>query len=197
MYRACRDWHGYLSAIAFLALIFFSLTGLILNHPEWTETLGARTHEAELTLPSGALRTAALSVEPGAALAGLLGTRTALLGRYASGEIYDGEAFLRFEGPRGSTDAVIALDTGVATVTKRSAPVAVVLNNLHRGKNAGAVWQAMIDIAGVLILGLSILGLSLIGYVLFFTLRFKLRTGLLLTATSAAVILSAFILFVP
>src|SRR5690242_20539981 len=34
-YRQCRLWHGWLSAFAFLALMFFSATGLLLNHPEW------------------------------------------------------------------------------------------------------------------------------------------------------------------
>ena len=32
-YRLCREWHGYLSALAFAALIFFSATGILLNHP--------------------------------------------------------------------------------------------------------------------------------------------------------------------
>ena len=32
-FRVCRWLHGYLSAFAFLSLMLFSATGLILNHP--------------------------------------------------------------------------------------------------------------------------------------------------------------------
>lgn len=192
VYRACRDWHGYLSAFAFLALIFFSATGLILNHPEWTESLGAKTIEQEIVLSPAALDAASASEDPSSAITRLLRKQAQPLGNFSSGEVYDGEAFLRFEGPRGSTDAVIELATGHAALTHRTASVATVLNNLHRGKNAGAVWQSIIDISAVVILALS-----LIGYALFFTLRFKLRTGLMLTAISAAVIAGAFAFFVP
>ncbi len=34
-YRHARYVHGWLSAFAFIVLIFFSVTGLLLNHPEW------------------------------------------------------------------------------------------------------------------------------------------------------------------
>ena len=191
IYRACRDWHGYLSAFAFLALIFFSATGLILNHPERTENLGAQTHEREFRLPTEALETAAASEDPSAALTVLLNEQIQLLGKFSSGEVSDGEALLRFEGPKGSTDAFIELETGSATVTIRRSPAAVVLNNLHRGKNSGAVWQSAIDISAVVILALS-----LVGYILFFTLRFKLRTGLMITAISSAAVLGAYAFFV-
>ena len=36
-YRHSRYVHGWLSAFAFLTLLFFSVTGLLLNHPEWFE----------------------------------------------------------------------------------------------------------------------------------------------------------------
>ena len=34
-YRHARYVHGWLSAFAFIVLLFFSATGLLLNHPEW------------------------------------------------------------------------------------------------------------------------------------------------------------------
>ena len=36
-YRHSRYVHGWLSAFAFLTLLYFSVTGLLLNHPEWFE----------------------------------------------------------------------------------------------------------------------------------------------------------------
>jgi hypothetical protein len=66
------------------------------------------------------------------------------------------------------------------------------MNDLHRGKNAGAVWRAAIDVAAVLLIALS-----LIGYVLFFSLRFRLGASLLLTASSLAAMAGLVWAFVP
>ena len=66
------------------------------------------------------------------------------------------------------------------------------IDDLHRGKNVGRVWSAVIDASGALVLVLSLLG-----YVLFFTMRFKLRTGLVLTGVSLAAMAVIFLLFVP
>src|SRR6185312_12483078 len=38
VFRLSRMLHAYLSAFAFLALFFFSATGVLLDHPEWFES---------------------------------------------------------------------------------------------------------------------------------------------------------------
>ncbi len=66
------------------------------------------------------------------------------------------------------------------------------IGDLHRGKNASVPWRAVIDVSAILVLALSI-----IGYVLFFSLRFRLRTSLILTAVSIAALVGVFVAFVP
>jgi len=192
-YRQCRAWHGYLSAFAFLALIFFALTGLLLNHPTW---LAARTHakpvETTLTLPATALAQAAKAPDQAKALAQAVGKVARLRGVYQSGEVVDDEALIRLEGVTGSSDLVVGLKTGAVSVTTERVDAVTTINELHRGKNAGAVWKLIIDVAAVVILALSI-----IGYVLFFSLRFRLRTSLILTGVSIGVLVAAFLAFVP
>ena len=73
----------------------------------------------------------------------------------------------------------------------QNSDVATMLDDLHRGKNAGAAWRALIDIAGVLILVLSI-----VGYILFFGLSFRLRTSLVLTGVSFVFLIDILVLFV-
>ncbi|WP_304192177.1 PepSY-associated TM helix domain-containing protein, partial [Phenylobacterium aquaticum] len=102
------------------------------------------------------------------------------------------EAQVRLEGVTGSSDILVDLRTGTAEVTVARTDLVTTLNELHRGKNAGAVWKAVIDVSAGLVLALS-----LIGYVLFFSLRFRLRTSLILTAASLAVLFGVFWLFVP
>lgn len=181
-YRLCRMLHAYLSAFAFLALMFFSATGLLLDHPEWMQ---GRGHESEvkLAVPATVLIHARALKEPSAYLAAETLKLTPVTGAYRSGEIDDGQANLRFEGVKGSSTVVIDLGTGQADITIERATALTVIGDLHRGKNASLPWRAVIDVTAVLVLAMS-----LIGYVLFFSLRFRLRTSLILTASSLALL---------
>jgi hypothetical protein len=180
LYRQSRIWHGYLSAFAFLALTFFAVTGLLLNHPEWTTSKAERpTEDHRLTLPRDVLARAKAAADPGRALAADIAKRARLLGAFHSGEMVDDQALVRLEGPRGSTDITIDMATGATEVAVEPARLVDTLSDLHRGKNAGKAWKLVIDLTAVVVLALS-----LIGYLLFFSLRFRLRTSLLLTAAS-------------
>jgi uncharacterized protein len=190
-YRLCRMLHAYLSAFAFLALIFFSVTGLLLDHPDWLQGR-AREHEARFALPLAVLRSAGRARDPQAALALEVARRTPVVGAYKSGETDDGQANLRFEGVKGSTTAVVDLASGQADVTVDHASATSLVEDLHRGKNAGAAWRLVIDVSAVLITALSV-----IGYVLFFSLRFRLRTSLILTVVSLSVLVAIAWLFTP
>jgi hypothetical protein len=193
VYRQARLWHGWLSALAFLALMFFSATGLLLNHPEWFKAdAQAKPVEATLTLSADDLARARAAADPGRVLAEAVGRKTKLLGGYQSGEVIDGEAQLRTEGVNGASDILVDMETGKAAISTERAQLVTTLNDLHRGKNAGPAWKLIIDASAVVVLTLS-----LIGYVLFFSLRFRLRTGLILTAISLAALLAVFFLMVP
>ncbi len=100
--------------------------------------------------------------------------------------------FLRFTGVKGSSDVQIELKTDAARGEVRQADLLTLMNELHRGKNVGEAWRAVIDIAGIVILLLSLLG-----YILFFTLRFRLRVALALTGASLVAMVGIFFAFVP
>ena len=188
VYRQARLWHGWLSALAFLALIFFSATGLLLNHPEWFKSAAeAKPVETTVTLSPAELARARAASDPGRAVAEFVGRKVKLLGAFQSGEVIDGEAQLRTEGVNGASDILVDMETGKAEVSTEHARLVTTLNDLHRGKNAGAAWKLVIDASAIVVLALS-----LIGYVLFFSLRFRLRTGLILTAISLAAMLAVF-----
>ena len=90
-YRQCRLWHGWLSAFAFITLMFFSATGLLLNHPEWF------AGDPALVESHARLAPMALKGKAAPALAALLTARKLVHGVYASGDIDDGMALLRFK----------------------------------------------------------------------------------------------------
>ena len=191
-YRLARMLHGYLSAFAFLALMFFAATGLLLDHPDWLQ--GAKPAERETTvrLSPADLAAARRTPDPSRALAAAVGRRTRLLGVYKSADTEDGAAMIHLEGVRGASDIDLDTATGHARVTLAPATATTVIEELHRGAKAGAAWRWIIDVSAAVILALSV-----IGYVLFFSLRFRLRTSLVLTAASLLVLGAVFFLFTP
>lgn len=191
-YRTSRMLHAYISAFAFLALMFFSVTGILLNHPDWLQGKPPAEQNLIGQIPSADIAAALKTPEPPRALGAAIEQRMKVRGAFHSGEMLDGEAMLRFEGATGSTDVILDLETGKAEATVQRATATSIVNDLHKGKNTGAVWKLLIDATAILVLALSV-----IGYVLFFSLRFRLRTSLILTAVSLAVFLGLYLAFVP
>lgn len=184
--------HAYISAFAFLALIFFSLTGLFLNNPQWFEKIKSHPKEESLTLPVQDISSALKTSTPPQALANVIKAHFALQGAFKSGEIIEDEAHIHFEGTKGKSDAIINLKSGVTEIEQEHASVISIIQDLHRGKNSGQVWKIVIDMTAYLVLALS-----LIGYILFFSLRFRLITSLTLTGASLLVLGIIFYWFVP
>ncbi|HZL35885.1 MAG TPA: PepSY-associated TM helix domain-containing protein, partial [Tepidisphaeraceae bacterium] len=108
-YTQCRHWHGYLSAFAFLALIFFSATGILLNHPDWLSEDVSAPRTVVAVLPADGVASARHVKDVGRALAALATTRLPIVGAYSSADIDGRQAFLRYEGVKGSSDVTVDL----------------------------------------------------------------------------------------
>lgn len=191
-YRQCRIWHGYLSAVAFVALIFFSLTGIFLNHPEWFAGEGAGPIERSLKIPNQSLVEALKQPDIPRVLAQSLAHLTKLRGAFQAGEIEDNRALIRMSGASGSSDITVNLETGEATIVIERAKLITIINELHRGTNSGRVWRVLIDVVAVLTLVIS-----LIGYIIVFSLKVRLKNALLLTGFSMLLLVGLFVFFVP
>ena len=182
-YRHARYVHGWLSAFAFIVLVFFSLTGLFLNHPDWFEP-AKDENTVKIELPENVLKSLQGQENPSDALISFVRQKENVVGRYLSSEVMDGEVMIRLESPAGSTDIWALLDTGEVEVTTKPASTVSLINDLHRGKNSGTAWSWLIDISAILILALS-----LAGFILFLSIKTRLVTHLLLTAASLAVLI--------
>jgi hypothetical protein len=178
-YRYCRLIHGWLSAVAFLVLCFFSITGLLLNHPEWAGESVPKPIEAKFRLEEAEMQELFDAKEPELLLPDMAAKRVALKGETTGGSQVGNELFVRMHGVRGLTDIRASLVTGNVTVVVEPAPTLSIVNELHRGERAGATWRWFIDAFAVLLVVLSI-----VGYLIFLSLRFRLRTALILTVAS-------------
>ena len=182
-YRHSRYVHGWLSAFAFLTLLFFSVTGLLLNHPEWFEP--AKTEETtQLILPESVLKSIKQQENPSDTILNYVRQQQNVVGRYQSSEVMDNEVMIRLESPAGETDIWVMADTGETEITQKPASTVSMLNDLHRGKNSGLAWSWLIDISAIIVIALS-----LVGYILFLSIKTRLVTHLVLTAASLALII--------
>jgi len=189
VYRQCRLWHGYLSAFAFIVLLFFSVTGILLNHPGWFVAERPRSEPVRITLTPAQLQELHAAQRPAERLVTMLAKQTTIYGEYEDGDAEQGQIMVRLRGARGSSDINANLGDGSVMIVTERATTTGMLNALHRGEHAGASWRLFIDIAaGVLIV------LSLLGYAIFFSLISKrLRTALIITGLSAAGIVVLFV----
>ncbi|OTG88695.1 PepSY-associated TM helix domain-containing protein [Acinetobacter sp. ANC 3813] len=183
-YRHARYVHGCLSAFAFIVLVFFSLTGLFLNHPEWFDP-AKEEKIVKIELPENLLQSLQKQENPSDDLMDYIRQKESIVGRYQSSEVLDGEVMIRLESPAGSTDIWALMDTGEVEITQKPASAVSLISDLHRGKNAGTAWSWLIDISAILILALS-----LAGYILFLSIKSRLVQHLLLTAASLAVLIA-------
>ena len=90
---------------------------------------------------------------------------------------------LTFRAPGYSADCFIDVRTGSYKLTVSYQGAIGVLNDLHRGRDAGSTWAWLIDVAGIFLVLLSATGLGLLWY-----LR-KVRLKGLVTLVAGGVLL--------
>ena len=163
--KTLHRWHWISSAVSLVALLLFAATGITLNHAAQIE---AEAHVVNVndTLPASVLRTlqgerAADAPLPAPArdwIAQELGIDTA--GR--STEWSDGEAYVSLPRPGG--DAWLSIDraTGAIEYERTDRGWIAWLNDLHKGRNTGAVWRWFIDLFAVACLLFALTGLWLL-----------------------------------
>ena len=177
VHAVLRWLHVYTSMVSLLVVLFFAATGVTLNHPDWLAT--ERTEELSGTLPSG-WKTASgvdwlVVVEYLRASRGVHGTVADRTGD-------DRQAALTFRAPGYSADCFIDVRDGSYRLTVSYQGAIGVLNDLHRGRDAGRSWAWLIDVAGVFLVVLSLTGLGLLVYLK------KLRASALLAMVGGAVL---------
>lgn len=184
--QLCRTLHIYLTLLALGVILFFSLSGFMLNHPDWFGVGAARTRTTAARLSPELLR------EPDK-----LGIVESLRRQGASGavsslEIDDQEIRVVFAGPGRHTDATIQRADGSTLITWETQSIAGWLADLHRAKDAGASWKFILDASAILLF----LG-ALTGLIIFFQLSRRRALGLLCLASGLLLCLLTFLFLVP
>jgi uncharacterized protein len=182
--NALLRWlHIYTSMISLLVVLFFAVTGITLNHPDWVFGTREVTKNTTGTLPSGWLVNGKPDwltvVEYLRATAGVKGQA----GDYVTADSADPEDSLSFHAPGYSADVFIAKATGSYKLGVTQQGFVAVLNDFHKGRDSGGAWGWVIDVSGGFLALIALTGLGLLLYMK------KIRRAALLTMLGGAVLI--------
>ena len=182
VHSALRWLHIYTSMVSLLVVLFFAATGVTLNHPDWLA--GERTEEVTGTLP--ATWKTAKGID-WLVVAEHLRAAHGVHGTVADRREDDREGSLTFRAPGYSADAFINVRDGSYKLTVSYQGAVGVLNDLHRGRDAGNAWAWLIDVSGVFLVFLSLTGLGL----LFYLKKVRIKGLVVMTAGAGLVVVLA------
>ncbi len=172
---------------SFAVLLFFAVTGLTLNHANWFEGQ-ERTSEFKGSVDR---QWTGKEVDKLQIVEYLRRTHR-ITGGLHDFRVDDQQCAVSFKGPGYAADAAIDRQTGAYQMTETRMGFWAVINDLHKGRDSGAVWAAVIDISAVLMTLVS-----LTGFVLIFFLLKRRISGLLIFAGGTAVAVLAWWKWVP
>lgn len=149
--KTLLQWHWISSAICLIGLLLFALTGITLNHASQIESKPLTTNrKAELPAPLRAqLRSTAQGKPAGVPLALRDWLERELrieLNAESGAEWSADELYISLPRPGGDAWVRISLDDGTLEYERTDRGVVALLNDLHKGRHAGAVWSAFIDV---------------------------------------------------
>jgi len=204
--KLMRWLHIYLSMFSLGVVLFFSVTGITLNHPDWffSEALSQREAEGEIKSawlrsqpPAPAATDAGAGNDPDRQVSKLeivehMRTAHSIHGALADFRVDDGECVVSFKGPGYAADAFIDRESGHYRLTETYHGFIAVINDLHKGRDTGPVWSVLIDVSAVLMTFISLTGL-----VLLFYLKLRRIPGVIVALAGAVLAIVLYRLGVP
>jgi uncharacterized protein len=178
--------HAYTSMICLAIVLFFAVTGLTLNHPDWTFGGSTSTTSASGTLPAGFKTNAGVDWLK---VAEFLRSKHALRGEVGEHQVNGNEGSISFRGPGYASDGFFQIDTGAYDIKTTAQGLVAVMNDLHKGRDTRRSWTWLIDVSAVFLAVISLTGL-----VLQLFLRKRRRSTLIGAAAGSFLLLILYIM---
>jgi hypothetical protein len=156
-----RWLHIYLSMFSFVIVLFFSVTGLTLNHLDWfpeKEVL----KEQEGKLPVSWVNVSDTAKIKKLEIVELFRKEYRVKGLVNDFRIDDREVSISFQGPGYTADVFIHREDGKFQLSTRELGTIAFLNDLHKGRDTGKAWGWVIDFSAIFMAIISLSGLILI-----------------------------------
>lgn len=155
-----RIIHVYVSMALLLLMLFFAITGITLNHPNWFSSADQEPLREQFDIPSYLIPTAPQESEWRLAAGHWLKSQWDM--DISTADINEDEISLVSKGPGTYRTVTLDLLDGKAYVETLDYGVVAVLNDLHKGRNTGSVWAWVLDLCALLIILFSLTGAYLL-----------------------------------
>lgn len=189
--KAARWLHIYLSMASFFIVLFFAVTGITLNHPDWGSH-SVRTRQLKGFVAGARAPVTVDSAAQQQSVVAALQAKEHLHGRIDDLKNEDSVLTYSYRAPGYSADVLIDGRTGAYSVVEVRNGLLAVINDLHKGRDSGAIWKWFIDISAALLALVSFTGLV----ILFFL--YKRRTpGVIIAVLGLVFMALLFKAFVP
>ena len=142
-----RWLHIYLSMVSFAVVLFFAVTGLTLNHAE------ALSHGERVTELHGTLTPQELGSRDSPdklAIVEHIRNLHGIHGAVSDMRVEEDTISFSFRGPGYTADTTVDRAAGTYQVIETRAGFIAIINDLHKGRDTGRVWSAVIDGSAVL-----------------------------------------------
>ena len=153
--------HIYTSMLCLLAVLFFSATGVTLNHPEWTLGGDAAPKKVMGTLKADTIVTGKVDwlkvVEQ-------LRAEQPVRGKASDMRVDGEEGSLSFKAPGNVSDCFFNIKTREYNISLSNQGFIGLINDLHRGRDSGTAWGWLIDVSGAFLILVSVTGLGILFY---------------------------------
>jgi uncharacterized protein len=162
--RISRWLHIYLSMISFVIVLFFSATGLTLNHADYFQSKSTTT-ELKGNINAAWVSSKDSSKIDKLAVVEFFRNQYKVKGAVSDFRIEESEISLSFKAPGYEADAFINRANASFQLMITSQGFMGFVNDLHKGRDAGKTWLLLIDIAAILMVLISLTGLILLLFI--------------------------------
>ncbi|WP_415903446.1 PepSY-associated TM helix domain-containing protein [Neptuniibacter sp. QD29_5] len=164
--RLVRWLHSYTSMFMLVIMLFFTVTGITLNHRDWFESADA-PKQLSVDMPDSFLVEGIWDTEPLDQANQLRKWLSSEHGIYGNKVSYEWEAEERFlvidiKRPGGYSIVEADVEAGEVIVEQQNYGVIATLNDLHMGRYSGELWRGFIDISALLMLIFTLTGFWLV-----------------------------------
>lgn len=191
MFSFCRWLHIYVSCALFSLLLFFCITGITLNHPDWASTKPEQVRY--LDLPSHLRLTEYTQEYPVKKIQSYIESKTGLSHpRSVDLALEFGEITYDYPLPAGYAYVTVLVEEQTIEIEHVEGDILALMNDLHKGRHSGQVWSWLIDLSALLMMFFTLTGL----FILFQNTKHR-RHALYIVCTGIVTPLAIYWLAVP
>lgn len=174
----------------FLFMLFFAITGITLNHPQWFDNQIDNVQFIEQPIPDYLLPSKPQDTNWQQATGHWLKSQWHI--EFEQIEFSEDEVIIVHKGPGTYQNITLDLLDNIAIIESKNYGVISILNDLHKGRNTGLAWRLILDISSGLIILFSLTG----AYLLLPQTR-KLKKSILYMALVSSGCIVVYITLVP